>query len=103
MRQGAAIITNAADGVKAQETAVTTTMENLMVTWQGSSAQTYLTAMQDFYTECNKIINLLTQLSTDVTSAANNYDHHDNLVNQAASSMRGGFQGMPARTGLQGF
>ncbi|MCU1682702.1 MAG: family type secretion target [Amycolatopsis sp.] len=97
MRQGAATISDHADQVKTQEGQVRTTIETLMSTWKGTASQTFDGAMQEFYAECDKIINKLKQLSTDVTSAATNYDHHDDTVTSAAksaaSSMGGGLQG----------
>jgi WXG100 family type VII secretion target len=97
MRQGAATISDHADQVTNQESQVKTTIETLMGTWKGTAAQTFDGAMQEFYAECDKIINMLKQLSTDVVTAANNYDQHDDTVTQvaraAASNMGGGLKG----------
>jgi WXG100 family type VII secretion target len=97
MRQGAGTISDHADQITNQESQVRTTIETLMGTWKGTAAQTFDGAMQEFYTECDKIINMLKQLSTDVVTAANNYDQHDEMVTRVAqataSTMGGGLQG----------
>jgi WXG100 family type VII secretion target len=97
MRQGASTISDHADQVKNQEGQVRTTIDTLMGTWKGNAAQTFDGAMQEFYAECDKIINMLKKLSSDVVGAATNYDHHDDVVTQtarvAASNMGGGLQG----------
>jgi WXG100 family type VII secretion target len=98
MRAGAGVIREHADSVKTQEGQVRTTIESLMGTWKGAASQAFDGGMQEFYTECDKIINLLQKLSTDVTGAAANYDSHDETVTTAArkvaSQMTGGLQGL---------
>jgi WXG100 family type VII secretion target len=98
MRQGAGTISDHATQITTEEGAVKTTIDTLMVTWKGNAAQVFDGAMQEFYGECDKIISKLQQLSSDVVSAANLYDQHDDVVNQTVRSA------MPSiGSGLQGF
>lgn len=98
MRAGAGVIKEHADSVTTQKGQVRATIESLMGTWKGVASQTFDGGMQEFYTECDKITNLLQKLSTDVTGAAADYDSHDETATAAAkkvvSQMSGGLQGL---------
>jgi WXG100 family type VII secretion target len=84
MRAGAGVIREHAESVTTQKGQVRSTIESLIGTWKGAAAQAFDGGMQEFYTECDKITNLLQKLSTDVTGAANDYDHHDENVTAQA-------------------
>jgi WXG100 family type VII secretion target len=87
MRNGAKIISDHADSIGYQESGVKNTVEQLMLTWKGVAAQTFDNGMQEFYAECEEIIKVLKGLSSSVTTAANNYDGHDDTVRTVAKNM----------------
>ena len=97
MHSGAATIMDKSSELKSSESSVQSMIEGLMGTWQGASATGFNSAMNQFYDECNTIINTLQQLSQAVTKSANLYEqtHESNttLATQFGSSVQPGLSG----------
>lgn len=92
---------SAHDSIRSQVVSVQDQFNGLAATWAGDAAQGFQNAMQEWYDQCNTILQSLQGLSSDVDQSAINYDKTHHLSTDAAQALAKQIKNDPV--GLPGF
>ncbi len=103
MQAAAAAINETAGNVMSEENAVKSTFAELSGSWRGQTATTYGQAMDTFYSECDRIVTVLKNLSETVNKSANQYSETSDSTHQLANAAVAQMSSAPAARELPNF